>query len=148
MEKWGFSPKEALNALTKIHATAVLFGKSMAMTKPKHAVAYHFQNDADTLPGIMEAVKTVYDGPVDYAQDFMVWNVTKEGVRTRMGVTNREAYPTPPLHEKKISSGDEVYQTPDWILAGWPPEVNDVAEQIYEDFNKEHGTDYKFLWKK
>jgi ribonuclease Z len=148
MEKWGFSPQEALNALTKIHATAVLFGKSMAMTKPKHAVAYHFQNDADTLPGIMEAVKTVYDGPVDYAQDFMVWNVTKEGVRTRMGVTNREAYPTPPLHEKKISSGDEVYQTPDWILAGWPPEVNDVAEQIYEDFNKEHGTDYKFLWKK
>jgi ribonuclease Z len=147
MAKWGFSPEEALNALTKIHATAVLFGKVMAMTLPKHAVAYHFQNDADTLPGVMDAVQQVYDGPVDYAQDFMVWNITKEGVRTRMAVPNREAYPTPPLHEKKITEGGERYQTPDWVLAGWPQEANEVVEKIYSDFNKEHGTDYKFQLK-
>jgi ribonuclease Z len=78
IEKWKFSPEEAMNALTKIHATAALFGKVMAMTNPKHAVAYHFQNDADTLPGVMDAVQQVYDGPVDYAQDFMVWNITRE----------------------------------------------------------------------
>jgi ribonuclease Z len=68
LSKWGFSPREALNALTKVHATAALFGKVMAMTQPKHAVAYHFQNDADTLPGVMAAVEQYYDGPVDYAQ--------------------------------------------------------------------------------
>ena len=120
----------------------------MAMTKPKHAVAYHFQNDFDTLPAVMKAVQQVYDGPVDYAQDFMVWNVTKEGVRTRMAVTNPESYPTPPLHEKKIEAGGERYQTPDWVIEGFPEEVNVIAEQIYADFNKQHGTDYKFQLKK
>jgi len=116
--KWGFTQQEALNAVTTIHSTASFFGKMMAMTKPKHAVAYHFQNDADTLPAVMNAVEQVYDGPVDYAQDFMVWNVTKEGVRTRMAVPNPESYPPPPLHEKKIAEGGERYKTPDSVLAG------------------------------
>ena len=148
MSKWSFSPPEALNAVTTIHANPVFFGKVMAMTKPKHAVAYHFQNDADTLPVVMRAVEQVYDGPVDYAQDFMVWNVTKEGVRTRMAVPNREAYPTPPLHEKKIAPGGDRYQTPDSVLAGWPEELNGVTDKIYTDFNKEQGTDFKFQLKK
>jgi ribonuclease Z len=143
IEKWGFSDREALNALTKIHATAALFGKVMAMTKPKHAVAYHFQNDADTLPGVMDAVQSVYDGPVDYAQDFMVWNITREGVRTRMAVPNREAYPTPPLAEKVIDMSNP-YVTPEFVMSGWATEANETVEKIYSDFNKEHGTDFKF----
>jgi len=148
MSKWSFTEQEALNAVTTIHANPTFFGKVMAMTKPKHAVAYHFQNDADTLPVVMRAVEQVYDGPVDYAQDFMVWNVTKEGVRTRMAVPNPEAYPTPPLHEKKMASGGDRYQTPDSVLAGWPEEVDGVADKIYTDFNKEHGTNFKFQLKK
>jgi ribonuclease Z len=119
----------------------------MAMTQPKHAVAYHFQNDFDTLPATVRTVESIYDGPVDYARDFMVWNVTKAGTRTRMAVPNPEYYPTPPLQEKKIEAGGDRYQTPEWVLDGWPKEANDIAVQIYEDFNKEHGTDYKFKLK-
>ncbi len=148
VKKWGFTEQEALNAVTTIHSTAQFFGKMMAMTKPKHAVAYHFQNDADTLPIVMNAVEMVYDGPVDYAQDFMVWNVTKDGVRTRMAVPNPEGYPTPPLHEKTITLGGDRYQTPDSVLEGFPEEVNELAEKIYADFNKKNGTDYKFQLKK
>ena len=148
MLKWGFSAPEALNAMTTVHANPSFFGKVMAMTKPKHAVAYHFQNDFDTLPGVMKAVEQYYDGPVDYAQDFMVWNITKEGVRTRMAVTNPEAYPTPALKEKKIEAGGDRYQTPDSVLAGWPEEFQGLTEQIYDDFNKKHGTDFKFQLKK
>ncbi len=147
-KKWSFTGQEALNAVTTIHANATFAGKVMAMTKAKHNVAYHFQNDADTLPVVMNAVEQVYDGPVDYALDFMVWNVTKEGVRTRMAVPNHEAYPTPPLHEKKVASGGDRYQTPDSVLAGWPEEFNVVADKIYADFNKKHGTNYKFQLKK
>ena len=147
-QKWGFSPEEALNAVTTIHANATFAGKVMALTKAKHNVAYHFQNDADTLPIVLKAVRQVYDGPVDFAQDFMVWNVTKEGVRTRMAVPNHEAYPPPALQEKKVSSGGDRYQTPDSVLAGWPEEFNDVADKIYADFNKKHGTDLKFQLKK
>jgi ribonuclease Z len=142
--KWGFTPEEALNALTRVHATAALFGKVMALTRPKHAVAYHFQNDADTLPGVMEAVQQSYDGPVDYAQDFMVWNITKDGVRTRMAVPNRESYPTPPLAEKVIDKSSERYVPPAWVLEGWEPRATGVVERIYEDFNTQHGTDLKF----
>ena len=78
----------------------------------------------------------------------MVWNVTKEGTRTRMAVVNPEGYPTPPLKEKKIEAGGERYQTPDSVLAGWPEDLDPVAEKIYEDFNKKHGTDFKFQLKK
>jgi ribonuclease Z len=148
MSKWSFSDQEALNAVTTIHSNPSYFAKVMAMTKPKHAVAYHFQNDFDTLPIIKDAVEQIYDGPVDYAQDFMVWNVTKEGTRTRMAVVNPEAYPLPPLKEKHVEAGGDRYQTPDSVLAGWPEELDDVAEKIYTDFNKEHGTDYKFQLKK
>ena len=143
IQKWKFSPEEAMNALTRIHATAVLFGKVMAMTNPKHAVAYHFQNDADTLPGMMAAVQEVYDGPVDYAQDFMVWNITKDGVRTRMAVPNRESYPTPPLDEKVVDKSNPYVQ-PAWIAEGWPEEVTPVVEKLYEDANKEFGTNLKY----
>jgi ribonuclease Z len=143
IEKWGFSPEEAMNALTRVHATAALFGKVMAMTQPKHAVAYHFQNDADTLPAVMAAVQQTYDGPVDYAQDFMVWNITKEGVRTRMAVPNRESYPTPALAEKIIDKTNP-YVPPSWVMEGWPAEVTPVVEQLYKDFNDEHGTNLKF----
>ncbi len=148
-KKWGFAPVEALNAVTTIHANAVFSGKVMAMTEAKHVGAYHFQNDADTLPVVMKAVESVYDGPVDYAQDFMVWNVTKKGVRTRMAVPNRESYPTPPLKKKTIASGGDRYQTPDWVLAGWPKkEFDPIVDKIYADFNKKYGTNYKFKLKK
>ena len=144
MAKWGFSAQEALNAMTTVHANPTYFGRVMAMTQPKHAVAYHFQNDADTLPLVMNAVEQVYDGPVDYAQDFMIWNVTRDGVRTRMAVPNPEAYPPPGLQEKEIASGGERYQTPDSVISGFPEEFNEIAEQIYSDFNEEHGTDFEF----
>ena len=78
----------------------------------------------------------------------MVWNVTKEGVRTRIAMVNPESYPQPPLKEKKVEAGGERYQTPDSLLDGWPEELDPVAEKIYADFNKKHGTDFKFQLKK
>ena len=36
----------------------------MVLTQPKHAVAYDFQNDPDTLPDVVTDVRKVNDGPV------------------------------------------------------------------------------------
>ncbi len=55
---------------------------------------------------------------------------------------------TGPLAEKEIAAGGDRYQTPDSVLEGWPEEFNDVADKIYADFNKKHGTDLKFQLKK
>jgi len=148
IEKWKFSGEEALNAMTTIHANPAFFAKVMAMTKPKHAVAYHFQNDFDTLPATIRTVESIYDGPVDYARDFMVWNVTKEGVRTRMAVPNPEYYPSAPLRKKEITAGQDRYQTPEWIVDEFPDEVEVVTDKIYDEFNEEYGTDYKFQLKR
>ena len=41
----------------------------------------------------------------------------------------------------------ERYQTSDWVIDAWPETVTPLAEKIYSDFNKEHGTDYKFQLK-
>ena len=56
--------------------------------------------------------------------------------------------PYPAFEGKKIEEGGGRYQTPDSVLAGGPEEVQEVAEEIYSDFNKKHGTDYKFQLKK
>lgn len=50
------------------------------------------------------------------------------------------------LHTQNVSGSR--YQTPDSVLAGWPEELNDLADKIYADFNKRNGTDYKFQLKK
>jgi hypothetical protein len=65
-----------------------------------------------------------------------------------MAVPNPEYYPTPPLREKEITAGDERYRTPDWVLDGLPVELEATTDKIYDDFNKQNGTDYKFQLKK
>jgi ribonuclease Z len=139
--KWyRFTPQEALNASTLIHTSAEMFGKIMAITQPKHAVAFHFSNDPDTLPLIVDAVRKTYSGPVDFAKDFMVWNVTKDGTRTRLGVANPNRYPLPPMGEKKMAEATDRYETPEWVTQGLEPDVLPVIQAIYDDFNEEYGT--------
>ncbi|MGI9369987.1 MAG: guanitoxin biosynthesis MBL fold metallo-hydrolase GntH [Ruegeria sp.] len=143
IQKWGFSQAEALNAVTTVHSNAQFFGKVMAMTEPRLGIAYHFQNDADTLPVMISEVTKVYEGRVDYAHDFMVWNITKDDIQMRRIVTNPESYPAPPLAEKVIDQ-DDPYVTPQWVLDGWLDETNEIAEEIYREFNAEFGTDFEF----
>jgi ribonuclease Z len=140
IDRYRFTAEEALNASTLIHTSAQMFGKIMSITEPKHAVAYHFSNDPDTLPLIVDAVRETYSGPVDFAQDFMVWNVTKEGTRTRLGVVNPNYYPLPPLREKQMAEAADRYRTPEWIMEGLEPEVLPVIQKIYDDFNEQFGT--------
>jgi ribonuclease Z len=140
---YGFSDQEALNASTVIHTSGEMFGKIMSITKPRQAVAYHFTNTPDSLPQVVDAVRETYDGPVDFATDFMVWNVTKDSIRTRLAAVNKYVYPVPPLEEKQITTGVDRYRTPGWIQDGLEPDVLPVIQKIYDDFNEERGTDFK-----
>jgi ribonuclease Z len=149
VRKYKFQPAEAIYVSTMVHTTAPVFGKIMAMTEPKHAVAYHFQNDPDTLPDVVSAVRKVYDGPVDFAVDGMTWNVTKDGVRTRVAVLNTQPYPPPSVVERQQEApGGEKYETPEWILKGYAWETLPVMDDVMEDFNGEFGTNLEFQLKK
>ena len=143
--KYKFQPAEAIYVSTLVHTTAPVFGKIMARTRPRNAVAYHFQNDPDTLPAVVTAVREVYDGPVDFAVDGMVWNVSKENIRTRVAVLNPQPYPPPSVAARQQEApGGEKYETPDWIMQGYAWETLPLMDKIHDDFNEQFATDFKF----
>jgi hypothetical protein len=75
--------------------------------------------------------------------DGMVWNVTKEGVRTRVAVPNPQPYPPPSVAARQQEApGGEKYETPEWILQGYAWETMPTMDKVFEEFNKEFGTDF------
>jgi len=145
VERYKFQPGEAIYVSTMVHTTAPVFGKIMALTQPKHAVAYHFQNDPDTLPDVVTEVRKTYSGPVDFATDGMVWNITDEGVRTRMAMMNSQPFPPPSVTARQQAApGGEKYETPEWILQGFEWQALELMDEIHEEFNEEYGTDFEF----
>ena len=143
VEKYGMSPSEAVYVGTQGHTSAQAFGKIMSLTKPRHAVCYHFQNDFNTAPVVERAIRETYDGPLDLALDFMVWNVTKDGIRTRMGVPNEESFPAPVQRAKQPPDSMNAYKWTDFSLSGVEPESAAVTNALIEKFNKKNGTDIK-----
>ena len=140
-----FQPAEAIYVSTLVHTTAEVFGKIMALTEPRLAVAYHFQNDPDTLPAVVTAVRKNYDGPVDFAVDGMVWNITKDSIRTRVSVLNTQPYPPPSVVARQQEApGGEKYETPEWILQGYEWETLPLMDQIHDEFNARFGSNFEF----
>ena len=142
IEKYKFTPQTALVVGTQIHTSPEAFGKVMSLTQPRMAVAYHFFNDFDTSAAIREGIRSTYDGPLSMAEDFMVWNVTKDDIRVRMAVVSEEAWPPPaseapkpPIPSRRIGYSKEII---DGKL-----DVVDVVQPIYDEINKEYGLDEK-----
>ena len=140
-EKLNFTPAEAVMVGTQAHTTAAAFGKIMSITEPRHAVCYHFQNDFDVQPAVLEAVRQTYDGPLSLATDFMVWNVTKDEIRTRMAVVNEESFAAP-VQRAKVPPANP-YKWTALSVSGPEPESSAVANEIIAKFNEEAGTDVK-----
>jgi ribonuclease Z len=46
-------------------------GSTRLAVKPRHAVAYHFFNDADTRYDIYDGIRETYEGPLSMATDLM-----------------------------------------------------------------------------
>ena len=42
----------------------------------------------------------------------------------------------------------QSHEPPDWVIDGFPKELEATTDKIYTDFNEENGTDYKFQLKK
>jgi len=139
--RYGMTPSEAVYVGTQGHTAAQAFGKMMSMTQPRRAVCYHFQNDFDTSLVVENAIRETYDGPLDLARDFMVWNVTKDGIRTRMGVPNHDSYPAPPQRVKQPPNSLEAYKWTEFSLSGVEPESAAVTNAVIEAFNQRNGTD-------
>ncbi|QDG77610.1 guanitoxin biosynthesis MBL fold metallo-hydrolase GntH [Labrenzia sp. PHM005] len=104
--KMRFTPEQALLVGTQVHTAPEAFGKIMSEIKPRMAVAYHFFKDFDTTGQVNDRIRTTYDGPLSLAEDFMVWNITKDDIRVRMAVVE-EATWAPPLAGKAALPGED-----------------------------------------
>ena len=139
IQKQNYEPTFALWLSTMGHTSPAQFGKIMAETKPRMAVGYHFYNDYDTLPIILEGVRTTYDGPLALATDYMVFNVTPDDVRVRMAAIDEDIWPLPPAREMVVDESQrktygEFTKSGEWMM-------RDVLEKVWGDVNKKYGTD-------
>ncbi len=151
--KMRFSPESALSVGTQVHTAPEAFGKVMSAVKPRMAVAYHFFKDYDTTAAINDRIRTIYDGPLSLAEDFMVWNVTKDKLTTRMAVVEEHTWSPPgtqPAMAPQLSDRDPYskalgvdLQFSDFIASGkW--DVDDVLRPIYEDASQAQGREFKY----
>jgi len=140
VEKQGFTPEAALNVGTQIHTSPAQFGKVMAETNPRMAVAYHFFNDFDTAPQVLRDVRRTYDGPLALAIDYMVFNVTKDEIKVRMAAVDEDIWPQPstiPL----VPPDPKLQRTAlsQFMIDGRVVH-RDVLEEIYAEINEQFGS--------
>ncbi len=144
--KQGFSPQEALMVGTQGHTAPEQFGKVMSLVKPRLAVGYHFYNDFDTEPEVRERVRRTYDGPLDLALDYMVWNVTKDEIRVRMSAIDEEVWPSPPLKKKIAPDTGSAIAFSKFTISGALP-LSDVVGPIFDEINEKYGINAEPIFK-
>ena len=136
--KFRFTPQSALAVGTQIHTAPEAFGKVMSRIKPRMAVAYHFFNDFDTSHAIYERVRKTYDGPLSLAEDYMVWNITKDDIRVRLAAVDEDVWP-PPATEKPQAPDPSIRIPYSAEIAGGRLDVRDVIQPTYDETNKKYG---------
>ncbi len=142
VNKQKFPPGDALNVATQVHTSPAMFGKVMSEIKPRMAVGYHTFVDFDTQPQIMGEIRKTYDGPVELAVDYMVFNVTKDDIKVRMTAYNEDIWPLPSITEKLPADPKKRVGFSDYIFDGRVV-YKDVIKFYYDQTNKMFGTDYK-----
>ncbi len=157
VKKMGFTPEQALVVGTQIHTAPEAFGKVMSMIKPKHAVAYHFFKDFDTTAAVNDRIRTTYDGPLSLAEDFMVWNITKDDIRVRMAVVEEGTW-APPLvtkpelpmkddsekYSKKMGVPNDAMGYSDFINEGRLGDVDEVLRGVYKEASEALGKTFEY----
>jgi ribonuclease Z len=157
VSKMGFTPEQALTVGTQIHTAPEAFGKVMQEIKPRMAVAYHFFKDFDTTAAVNDRIRTTYDGPLSLAEDFMVWNITKDDIRVRMAVVEEHTW-APPLvskpelprkddtenYSKEMSVDIKSMGYSDFIKQGRWGAVDEANRKIYEEASESLGRKFEY----
>jgi ribonuclease Z len=156
--KMGFTPEQALLVGTQIHTAPEAFGKVMQEIQPRMAVAYHFFKDFDTTAAVNDRIRTTYDGPLSLAEDFMVWNITKDDIKVRMAVVEEATWAPPLVGAPEPPGGDRDRQKfsknsgvpvdallySDFIIDGRWGEVDEALRGIYEEASEVLGRKFTY----
>ena len=152
--KAGWTPEMALVVGTQIHTAPEAFGKVMSSIKPRMAVAYHFFKDFDTTPAIYDRIRQTYDGPLSLAEDYMVWNITKDEIRTRLAVVDHHTWAPPPARKslpgnpadkaaraKELGLDSLDYST---FISEGKMDMSDVIRPIYKEASESLGREFPY----
>jgi ribonuclease Z len=158
VKKMGFTPEQALLVGTQVHTAPEAFGKVMSAIKPRIAVAYHFFKDFDTTAEVNDRIRTTYDGPLSLAEDFMVWNITKDEIRVRMAVVEEATWAPPLAGAPELPGGDadrqkfseacgvpvEALLYSDFIIGGQWGEVDEALRGVYREASAALGREFVY----
>jgi ribonuclease Z len=140
---FGLTPESALQVGTQIHTPPEAFGKVMSLLEPRMAVAYHFWTGIESTPGVLERIRTTYDGPLSLAKDYMVWNVTKDEIKVRMAAIDHETWNPPAAYPPEpVSADDRVGYSPE--IEDGRLDVDDVIRPIYEEAGEALGKEFPY----
>ena len=122
---------------TEFHTAPQAAGRIFSLVKPRLAVAYHAFNEFDTHDDLVAAVRRYYDGPLVFADDFLVFNVARESIRQRRVATADEVW-APPL-DRPAEKADPAHRAvlSDLIAAG-KLDIRDVLEEIVRELPEEY----------
>ena len=143
INKFRFPPGLALEIGVGFHTSPEAFGKVMSMIEPRMAVAYHFFNDFDTRERIGLGIRSTYSGPLSMADDYMVWNVTKDDIRVREAHVNPDAWPPPKAYPSGDIDQSQMVFVSDEISAHKLVEAFEVDQAIYDRINAAYGTNFQ-----
>ncbi len=143
IDKQKFPIQLALPLTTLAHTSPVQFGKIMAMTKPRLAVAYHFYNDHDTVQAQLKGIGKTYDGPLALSTDYMVFNVTKENIRIRMAAVDQDIWPMPATRPRQVDRKQKKAGIVSDFTRSGDYFMKEELTEIWDEVNKKYGTDVK-----
>ena len=102
---------------------------------------FFVDQDGQSLP-ILSTANAQNSPTKALALNYMVWNVTKDKIKVRMGAKDEEVWPSPALKKKIAPKPTGVSPFSEFILSGREP-FPEVVQPIYDDVNKKYGTDFK-----
>ena len=119
-------------------------------------ISHHFFNDWDTSTAVFERIRRTYDGPLSLANDFMVWNVTKDEIKVRMTHADEATWAPPlgapaqpPSLKDRESFADKLGMDindigfSEFTKAGfW--DVDDVLRPIYQEASDKLGREFPY----
>ena len=158
VNKMGFTPESALMVGTQMHTAPEAFGKVMSEIQPRMAVAYHFFKDFDTTAAVNDRIRTTYDGPLTLAEDFMVWNITKDEIKVRMAAVEESTWAPPLTGKAQPPGGDtdrqrfsqstgvpvEALLYSDFIKGGSWDGVDEALRGVYEEASEKLGREFEY----
>jgi hypothetical protein len=115
-----------------------------AVDKPQHQTVVDLMGQPEErlkvpVGGILNVHLGAYDGPVVFAQDYMVFNITKEDIRVRMSAVDEDIFPEPAIRPKQPPPMAGLPFSP-FTLSGAAP-FPEVMGAIWNEINQAYGTD-------